>query len=218
VTDPVNSAAEIDKPQLTFKPKFMHHFIEDELIAGYTDLKLDFYFAPLTMDCYFTYTYKSRSRSSFNIDQLFEEYFKNGFINTRAQFEKVLLEQNSFEIPGRFETQVSRNGVFYNTYLVENLTEPKFFWYLKNIQVFTLFFIENGRLIDKCNEQWKLLFMIEQVRSNKQKKDILTFVGFISYNPMLRQGDKVRLKKDQQIILPCFQKMGLGSHMLFYTL
>lgn len=35
---------------------------------------------------------------------------------------------------------------------------------------------------------------------------------------MKNQVEKNKLKTDQQIILPPYQKMGLGSHLLFITL
>lgn len=99
-----------------------------------------------------------------NLEIIFQDFFKNELITDRKLFEEILARQNEFELPGTFETQVIRNGTFYQTYLVKDLTDPNFSWYLKNIQIFFLFFIENGRFIDDCDKNWKLIFMIEIVR------------------------------------------------------
>ena len=151
---------------MSFKPKFMHQFLEDDLISGYQGLRLDFYFAPLTMDCYFNYSFTKRSRDSINLELYFEPYFKNGLIRNRAEFVKRLEQQNKFQIPGTYKCQVVRSDARYDTYVVADLTEKHFNWFLRNFQIFLLFFIESGCLIDTCDQDWKLVMMIEKVDSS----------------------------------------------------
>lgn len=158
---------------MSFKPAFMHQFVEDDLIAGFEDLHLNFYFTPLSLDCYFTYSYKSRTRDSINLEFLFDPHFKNGLITDRAEFERKIKEQANFVIPAKPESRVARQGIFYDTYTVQDMTEPKFAKYLKNVQVFLLFFIENGRLIDHCDSSWKMVLMYEKVAKCNNRKPII---------------------------------------------
>lgn len=160
---PVYSPEEIDSPKVSFKPEFLHHFIEDEIIRGYEEPRLDFFFAPLTMECYFRYTYKSRTRESINLELPFENFFLNGLITERAEFEKKLQGQQQFQIPGKPLGQVVRQESVFDTYLVEDITEPRINHYMKNFQIFLKFFIETGSYVDDSDPIWKHMLMVERV-------------------------------------------------------
>lgn len=165
----VYSPEEIDHPTVSFKAEFLHHFIEDEIIRGYEEPHLDFYFAPLTMDCYFKYTCKSRTRESINLETIFEPFFINGLIHDRKIFEEKLGQQSAFNIPAKLIGQVTRQESVFDTYLIEDITEPQFNHYMKNLQIFLKFFIETGSYVDDTDPIWKHIIMIERVYSFKQE-------------------------------------------------
>lgn len=162
---PVHSPEEIDRPLISFKPEFLHHFIEDEIIRGYEEPKLDFFFAPLTMDCYFSYSFKSRTKESVNLEIYFETFFLNGLITERAVFEERLKSQRTFVIPAKRIGQVERLDAVIDTYFVEDITEPAINHYLKHFQIFLKFFIETGSYVDDSDSMWKHILMVERVES-----------------------------------------------------
>lgn len=163
----VYSSEEIDNPRVSFKADFLHHFIEDEIIRGYEEPHLDFYFTPLTMDCYFRYTCKSRTKESLNLETIFYPFFINGLITERSEFEKKLREQSSYEVPAKLLGQLIKEETTFQTYVVENVTEPCFNHLMKNFQIFLKFFIETGSYIDDHDPMWKIVLMIEQVAKSK---------------------------------------------------
>lgn len=166
------------------------------------------------MECYFRYSCKSRSKESVNLDIHFDTFFLNGLITDRPTFEKILEKQAEFVIPGKHIGQVVRQDATYETYYVEDLTEKCINRYLKNFQIFLKFFIETGSYVDDTDPMWKHIFMIEKVESCDKKSEHRTFVGFVSYYPFFKELDKYRVRISQQVILPCFQRKGLGSHLL----
>lgn len=122
------------------------------------------------MECYFRYTYKSRTRESLNLEPLFENFFINGLITERAEFEKKLERQADFKISGKHIGQVNRQDASYDTYLIEDITEANINRHLKNFQIFLKFFIETGSYIDDSDPIWKLILMFERVESHYQEK------------------------------------------------
>lgn len=160
----VYSPDEIDNPKVSFKPDFLHHFIEDEIIRGYEEPRLDFYFMPITMECYFKYTCKSRTRESVNLDTLFEPFFINGLITDRLKFEQKFAQQQDFEVPAKLLGQLVKGQSIFYTYVVEDVTDPAFNHYMLNFQIFLKFFIETGSYIDDTDSMWKIILMIEKVQ------------------------------------------------------
>ena len=116
------------------------------------------------MECYFRYSYKSRTKESINLETIFEPFFINGLITDRNKFEAKLSLQDEFEIPAKAIGKVYRESSEYYTYLVEDVTETKINHYMKNIQIFLKFFIETGSYIDDSDSIWKIILMIEKVK------------------------------------------------------
>lgn len=165
----------------------MHHFIEDEIIRGYEDPKLDFYFTPITMDCYFNYTWKSRSRESINLETLFYPFFINSLITERDKFEEKLAKQSEFEVPAKVVGQLHKGDSTFYTYVVEDVTEPRFNKYMLNFQIFLKFFIETGSYIDDTDPIWKIILMIEKV-SFIYTREAMKEHGSASYPTILSIG------------------------------
>lgn len=231
----IYSKEEIDSPAVTFAPEFLHHFIEDEIIRDYEDPKLHFYFTPLTMDCYFKAEFKSRQEGAPNLLSYFEDFFLNGLITDRAEFEKRLEEQKDFKVPAKKLSTLSRGKNKFDLYLADNILDEAFRKFLKNMQIYLKFFIENGSYIEDDDSMWKLLVMVENredclEEANPQQNGDSngavskpvpnyaccpqTVVGFVSYYPFYQAFDSFRLRISQQIILPCYQRKGLGSHLI----
>ncbi len=195
------------------RPEFLHQFIEDEMIRGYEDPQLHFYFARTSLDCYFHYTFKSKSPDAVNLETYFAEVFGEFLLLDRKLFEQKLLEQQAFEIPAKvFETTV-RGDKEYQAYLVEDITKKDFARFNFKMQIFLKFFIETSSFIEADDAMWKVAFLVEKVRTAHQA-DTRTFVGYLSYYPFYRRLDQYRVRISQQLILPVFQRKGLGSYLL----
>lgn len=188
--------------------------MEDEKLEGYLNPKLDFFFTPITMYCYFRFTYEKKNAEAVNPETYFEEFFLNGLVPTRQAFEQRLLKETDYLFPGKHINTLVQDEKKYETYLVENVTLADINHYNMNIQVFLKFFIETGSYIDDEDPAWKLLLLIERRHDQVAQREVRTFVGFVSYYPFYREFDAYRLRISQQVILPCFQRKGLGSHLL----
>lgn len=159
----VYSVEEIDSPRVTLKPEFLHQFIEDEIIRGYEDPELHFYFAPITLDCYISYKYKSRTTESVNLESYFEEFFKEHLIVDRRVFEKIISSQNDFKIPATLFNTITRDGKEFETYIIDDITNKEFQTFNYKMQVMLKFFIETSSIIEEDDTLWKVAFMIEKV-------------------------------------------------------
>jgi Histone acetyl transferase HAT1 N-terminus len=210
---PVSSPADIDAPPVTMRPEFLHQFIEDETIRGYEDPQLHFYFARTSLDCYFNYTFKSKSPEAVNLESYFTEIFDEFLTLNRKQFEQKLEEQQNFEIPAKVFDSFVRGDKEYQAYLVEDITKPDFARFNYKMQIFLKFFIETSSFIEAEDNMWKVAFLVEKVYCTYQAEH-RTFVGYLSYYPFYRRLDQYRVRISQQLILPVFQRRGLGSYLL----
>ena len=122
------------------------------------------------MDCYFKYSFKSRTKDSINLETFFQNFFLNGLITCRQEFEKKLAQQSSFEIPAQISGRLIQGDSTFSTYVVENVTTETFKKYMHNFQIFLKFFIETGSYIDDSDEMWKIIFMIEEVNFSESER------------------------------------------------
>jgi hypothetical protein len=195
------------------KPEFLHQFIEDEMIRGYEEPQLHFYFARSSLDCYFHYSFKSKSPDAVNLETYFADIFGEFLLLSRKSFEQKLEDQQRFEIPAKVFDRVIRDGKEYQAYLVEDITKPDFSSFNHKMQIFLKFFIETSSFIEAGDDMWKVAFLIEKVLAAHQAEH-RTFVGYLSYYPFYRRLDQYRVRISQQLILPIFQRKGLGSFLL----
>jgi hypothetical protein len=141
----------------------LHHFIEDEVIRGYGNPRLDFYFTPVTMECYFKYTYDKKGPDAVNLETIFEPFFLNELILDRAVFEEKLTHQKGYEIPGKLIDTIEKDGTKFDFFYAENLVEPRMADFNRNIAIFLKFMIETGSYVDETDSLWKIIFMVERV-------------------------------------------------------
>lgn len=207
----VSSSQEIDHPKVTFKPEYMHHFIEDEVVRGYKNPELHFYFSHLTMECYFHYTFEAAEKDAVNLDAHFKHFFKNGLILDRGVFESKLWKQEDTQSEiGTLLASKTQNGEVYELReIVDYGKDKKSTHFVQNIQIFLKFYIETGSYIDDEDHMWRLL-MLFRLDEKKHR----CFCGFISYYPFFKQMDMYRIRISQIVILPCYQRRGLGSLIL----
>ena len=79
--------------------------------------------------------------------------------------------------------------------------------YNRRIQIFLKFFIETGSYIDEDDENWKIHLMFEYNKTDNE----YYFVGFITFYLFNQELSKYRVRVSQQIILPPYQRKGLGG-------
>lgn len=185
------------------------------MIRGYADPQLHFYFTPLTMDCYFKYTYKHRDPESPLLESYFMDFFLNGLYLDRHIFEKRFEAHNDFVLPGKLIGSHHDGNSEFQCRVIEDQREPEFSYYNKQIQIFLMFFIETGSYVEANDPMWKFVYMVEMVDSGlSQTPTQRNFVGFVSYYPFYRELDQFRVRISQQIVLPNYQRRGLGLVML----
>lgn len=166
------------------------------------------------MQCYLSFTYEKKHAEAVNPETYFEDFFLNGLVATRSAFEQRLASEADFAFPGKHINTLKQGESILETYLIEDVTQTGINHYNKNIQVFLKFFIETGSYIDDSDPAWKLLLLLERRTDANTQRETRTFVGFVSYYPFYREYNQYRLRISQQVILPCFQRRGLGSHLL----
>lgn len=160
----MSNEQELERPLITFKPEYLHHFIEDEVIKGYESPVLNFYFTPATMDCYFTYTFSKKQAGAPKLEDLFTEFFVNGLILDKSLFLAKLSQQQSFEIPGAKVGSIAQQERTFDVFLASDRDRDSYVRFNNNIQIFLKFFIETGSYVDAEDVNWKFIFMFENVR------------------------------------------------------
>jgi len=161
------------------------------------------------MDCYYSFSFEDKHRSieRLPIDVL-SEFFEAGLITDKLEFLQLLKADTLFVPSGKKLCSHLRNDNVYEIYFVEHHGDQAFRENLKRAQIWIKFLIETGSYVDLDDPAWNYL-TVYQVQNDRYK-----FAGLLSYYPFNHEANRRRLRISQLIVLPPYQKQGLGLKLL----
>lgn len=227
----VRKVSDLDGDVGFFNPEFTHQIFENENIFGYTDLKIKIYYTSSKLERYIGVEYdekvdieKSKGVQADDILALIREHIPGEFTSSVDEFSKKLGSEAGFQPMGEKiqEFTIEQKGVN-RTYEVYRCTiaDPGFTKYHAKIQTWLLWFIDGASYIDIDDDRWEFFVMFEKSGDHVNGDGVTNashsthhFVGYTSVYRYYAYFDKIRPRISQVLILPPYQRQGLGAHLL----
>jgi len=219
----VRSAEELANPKNIFHPGMCHHvFGPQENIFGYSNLNVNlFYTAGKLTQFYFktfdeTIAHDVGGVEPDNIEEKLTKWEilqQENSATNQSHFEDIITKDRKFRPYGQKIGEIKRGEKTFELFKA-SMSDPGFReWYLR-LETFIMWFVDGAQYIDTDDSQWDYYVMFEKY----QNKDTLDFsyavAGFCTVFRFYAYPERIRPRVSQILMLPPFQKMGLGSEML----
>lgn len=220
----------------TFHPEFTHQiFGEQESILGYRDLRINIYYTSSTLKRLVTVSYSEKidAATSDGIEPdpilpVLSEKVPGEITSNLDEFSRILSSESTFHPIGEKTNQTiitSPNGGPERTFEVYkcDINEKGFLEYHSRIETWLLWFIDGASYIDTDDDRWDFHVVYEKTtslgangHSNGSSGDHVRyhFVGYCTVYRYFAYPDQIRPRISQFLILPPFQRQGLGVFLL----
>lgn len=218
----IHTAKDIEKDEGTFNPEMSHQFFGDgESIFGYRDLTVQLFFGAASLEIFLGEKYtekisikKSQGVAPDDIMQIIGSKLPENDFNTNLDVftSKIETLEPKFKPHGSLQHQWKTNdGVTYEIY--HNLvSEEKYRKYHVRMESFVMWYIDGASYIDNEDVNWNSFVLYEKKVIGGETW--YTFCGYCTVYKYWAYPDKQRPRVSQILILPPFQKKGLGSRLL----
>jgi histone acetyltransferase 1 len=192
---------------------------ETENIFGYKDLQINVFYSSGPLDIYYNVKFSKKvdelsmqGLKADNVDVI-TDLFPDGYYTNLEEFLNVLEKKaKTFEPVGEkmleFKTQDQRT---FEIYLCDYST-PNFQKYHARLESFIFWYIDASSKIEP-DERWRFFVVYEKYENNDGEVRYAS-VGYSSIYHYFFYPDKIRPRVAQFIVLPPFQKKGIGRHLL----
>lgn len=225
----------------TFNPEFTHQiFGEQETIFGYVDLRVDIFYASSTLKRLVKMSYSEKVDPEKTeglspdpvLSTISEVIDRDGSVevyNNVDEFSRLLPSENTFRPIGEKTNQhtlPSSSGDpdrIFEVYKC-NITDKGFQEYHSKMETWLLWFIDGASYIDIDDDRWDFHVIYEKTsaitgtngHSNGSSGDHTRyhFVGYCTVYRYFAYPDQTRPRISQFLILPPFQRKGLGAFLL----
>lgn len=220
----VRTEADLEDDNVTFKPDMSHQVYGDsEQIFGYSGLRIKLYYSASRLTTYLTHTYAEKVNpekfDGVQADEIIKpiaEKIPPGYLTNVSDFVAALKKDASFKPYGQMlrqftvEMEDGEEKIF-EVYLCD-VSEPGFLEYHERMQPFILWYIDAASYIDVDDERWRFVILYEKFIADGNPK--FAFAGYSTVYEYYAYPDKVRPRISQMLVLPPFQRIGLGAEML----
>ncbi|XP_021938160.1 histone acetyltransferase type B catalytic subunit isoform X2 [Zootermopsis nevadensis] len=217
----VRQLADISDDRCSFKPVMSHQVFGDrESIFGYQDLKIQLYYSAARLTTYFGITYTDKVTpdkfEGIEADEIFDkisEKLQPGFYTNLDDFCSHLEKDVNFvpfgELQHSFATDDGNRS--WEIYMCE-VTTPGFLTYHERLQTFVLWFIDAASFIDSDDDHWRFFLIYEKYYVDGNM--CYAIAGYATVYEYYAYPDNIRPRISQMLVLPPFQRFGLGAQLL----
>ncbi|XP_014218476.1 histone acetyltransferase type B catalytic subunit [Copidosoma floridanum] len=220
----VRHVRDLEDETTTFKPEMSHQVFENETIFGYKDLKIQLYYAAGNLETYLGMTYSEKVDKTLTDGVEPDEVLKNvaekldsKFHTNIDSFAQSLDKDLVFKPEGELLSSVSidddgetRRFEIYKS----SIKSAKFKEHHLRLRTFLLWYIDAASFIDVDDDQWDYFNMYERIKMDADNSVRYATVGFATVYLYYAFPEHIRPRIAQVLILPPFQGMGLGNHLL----
>ena len=214
-----------------FTPKFTHQIFEDERLCVQPASRAEICYTALSLDCRYDFIDghdgKTPSNNSLECPQNHcrkEDIIKK--LTAGQVFPSAPIAQLSdfkaasttpINLPGkvvhRFEQAVRDSAP--KKYAIRRMvmTDPSSRAYFDRLQRFSLMFIDGAELVDLTDHRWSALVAF-QTNSTGDETSVVGYTTLFSFWNPTRTTQPRTVRVCQALVLPPFQKRGIGSRML----
>jgi len=219
----VRDRNDIENDSINFSPAYAHQvFGENENIFGYKDLKVRIFYTAGPLNMYLGYKYSVRvdERDGFKADDVtgkISQLLTTGcYFTSVDEFCSRLDKDESFVPLGEMVDAMTvtqdgkeRHFEFYNC----NGNTPGFASFHTRLQTFLMWFVDAASYIDIDDPQW-MFFVCYEKYTNSEGKSMYATVGYTTVYLYYAYPEHIRPRISQMLILPPFQKLGIGTKMV----
>ncbi|KAF6215715.1 hypothetical protein GE061_000046 [Apolygus lucorum] len=202
-----------------FHPAMCHQiFGEEEKIYGYKNLKISIYYTAAHLNIYVGVKHDETAStcSPPNIEKVIFEKYETSYTTNLDEYEKNLDKEKSFKPPGTmlksFKLEGHDTTSSFEIYHCTTQT-PEWMDYHSRLQTLILWFIDAASYI-QADDHWRFFVLYEKYISPVSKETQYAFVGYTTVYEYYAYPANIRPRISQMLILPPFQKMGLGAVLL----
>ncbi|OQR83122.1 histone acetyltransferase [Achlya hypogyna] len=208
----VHSASELDDDGAGFSPAFTYHaFGKEEVIYGYTGLRIWLTFAARTFDCLVEITYDTKDADAWDLFAKMQQSLPNDATQDKAAFLAKLEATSKLPLPGKLVSSYTTESLAFETYF--SPLDDRGREYLNKMQKLSLWFIEGADDIDVADERWSLYTIF-----HKDANDVLRPAGYITmftFHLPVSHGAMTKSKRICQVlVLPPYQRRGHGERLV----
>lgn len=217
----VRRVADIGDDRCSFRPVMSHQVFGDrESIFGYHDLRIQLYYTAARLTTYFGITYSDRVTpdkfEGIQADEIFDkisEKLQPGFHTNLDDFCSDLDKDVNFvpygELQHAFTTDDGAHT--WEIYMCE-VTTPGFQKYHERLQTFVLWFIDAASFIDADDDHWRFFVIYEKY--SRDGNTCYAVAGYATVYEYYAYPDNTRPRISQMLVLPPYQRIGLGAQLL----
>ncbi|XP_045115060.1 histone acetyltransferase type B catalytic subunit-like isoform X1 [Portunus trituberculatus] len=221
----VRKPDDLENEDTTFKPDMSHQvFGDSEQIFGYSGLHIKLYYSAARLTTYLTHTYTDKVHpekfEGIKPDEVIKpvaEKIPPGYITNLDDFLAALQKDASFvpfgDLERRFTARTAEEGKerTFEVYRC-SVSTPGFLPYHENFQTFILWYIDAASYIDVDDDKWRFFVTYEKYEVDGRQQ--YAFTGYTTVYEYYAYPANVRPRISQMLVLPPFQRMGLGAEML----
>jgi len=207
-----------------FDPEMTHQIYgQNEEIYGYKGLKVHLYASAAKLKFYCDINYDEKikpKRGEPEADDLVKPLADllpaNCILDNRGAFLSSLADDAKFKPFGeqlhRFTKDIDGEKRTFEVYKC-NITEPGFSDHFERLQMFVMFFVDAASLIDLEDDNWNY-FVAYELYKSPSGDTRYAVAGYTVVYQFYAYPDLRRPRISQMLVLPPFQRMGVGSALL----
>ncbi|KZC06490.1 PREDICTED: histone acetyltransferase type B catalytic subunit [Dufourea novaeangliae] len=220
----IRTVGDLENDETTFKPEMSHQvFGDSESIFGYRDLKVKLYYSAGCLETYLGMTYSEKVNKMIcegvEADEVLPKIVEKLAPQVHDNldlFIKSLEKDDTFRPQGELLHSFSVNDEGYTRKFEvykADMTYKGFKEYHQRLQTFVLWYIDAANFIDIDDDRWHYFNMFEKYYTADGNVRYAT-TGFATVYQYYAYPHHTRPRIAQVLILPPFQNMGLGAHLL----
>jgi len=223
----VRNSKDVDDASTEFGPEMCHQIYGDnENVFGYKGLKISMFMSAATLRTFLTHDYEDKidpaNTDGVKADDLIDPLVKilapESFTFSKEEFLKDLDSENEKNFRPMGEMINSFTALEDRTFQVYKCSEatPGLREYHERLQAWIMFFIDAASYIDIDDDSWRFFLLFEKYNSEdgSSKYGIAGYLTVYEYYAYGRETNKKRPRIAQMIVLPPFQRAGLGARLL----
>ena len=193
----------------SFQPTYTYELFTNELIHGYKGLKILISLTPKTFYAHINIIYSQKLNINDNLDEIFENHYKNRYTKDKNDFLSHLSEENEMIAPkGKLIYENGTKKIYNIDILNDDFTAESY-----SLQALCTFFIDAASFIPIETNFWGY-FLITEIYDEKEKDKKWHTLGFCSYENFHIELEKYYTMLSQFLIIPIYQRKGFGTFLL----
>ncbi|XP_042894781.1 histone acetyltransferase type B catalytic subunit [Parasteatoda tepidariorum] len=219
----VRNPEDIEDDKNSFPPEYTHQFFGDsENIFGYIGLQVNFLYSACRLLPLFQMSYREKVKSAHTGGVEADDVYK--IVTDKLEMEisqdldaltNALPKESNFrpfgELLSSFSVENDEKEEFYKIYRADNET-PGFLDYHQRMQTLVLWLIDAASYIDEEDEKWDFFVLHQHCKDGDD--ECYPFVGYATVYRYYAYPCKLRPRISQMLVLPQYQKQGLGTRLL----